>query len=160
VLGDFVALATVVKGLVLTYGTDLQEDKERVFDAADTLEISLAAMAAMMADLTANPAKMRSACEAGYPTATDLADWVVRVLKKPFREAHHIAGSIVKLAEDAGVGLDALTLEQMQTVEPDITDAVFKVLSLDSSVNSRMSLGGTAPARVKEQLAYWKGLLK
>jgi argininosuccinate lyase len=82
------------------------------------------------------------------------------VLKKPFREAHHIAGSIVKLAEDAGVGLDALTLEQMQTVEPDITDAVFKVLSLDSSVNSRMSLGGTAPARVKEQLAYWKGLLK
>jgi argininosuccinate lyase len=160
VLGDFVALATVVKGLVLTYGTDLQEDKERVFDAADTLEISIAAMAAMMADLTANPAKMRAACEAGYPTATDLADWVVRVLKKPFREAHHIAGSIVKLAEDAGVGLDALTLEQMQTVEPDITDAVFKVLSLDSSVNSRMSLGGTAPARVKEQLAYWKGLLK
>ncbi len=160
VLGDFVALATVVKGLVLTYGTDLQEDKERVFDAADTLEISIAAMAAMMADLTANPAKMRAACEAGYPTATDLADWVVRVLKKPFREAHHIAGSIVKLAEDAGVGLDALTLEQMQTVEPDITDAVFKVLSLDSSVNSRMSLGGTAPARVREQLAYWKGLLK
>jgi argininosuccinate lyase len=85
---------------------------------------------------------------------------VVRVLKKPFREAHHIAGSIVKLAEDAGVGLDALTLEQMRTVEPDITDAVFKVLSLDSSVNSRMSLGGTAPARVREQLAYWKGLLK
>jgi argininosuccinate lyase len=85
---------------------------------------------------------------------------VVRVLKKPFREAHHIAGSIVKLAEDAGVGLDALTLEQMQTVEPDITEAVFKVLSLDSSVNSRMSLGGTAPARIKEQLAYWKGLLK
>ncbi|MDB5740307.1 MAG: argH, partial [Alphaproteobacteria bacterium] len=160
VLGDFVALATVVKGLVLTYGTDLQEDKERVFDAADTLEISLAAMAAMMADLTANPARMRSACEAGYPTATDLADWVVRVLKKPFREAHHIAGSIVKLAEDAGVGLDALTLEQMQTIEPGITDAVFKVLSLDSSVHSRMSLGGTAPARVREQLAYWKGQLK
>src|ERR1700754_1564879 len=104
VLGDFVALATVVKGLVLTYGTDLQEDKERVFDAADTLEISLAAMAAMVADLTANPAKMRAAAEAGYPTATDLADWVVRVLKKPFREAHHIAGSIVKAAEDAGVG--------------------------------------------------------
>ncbi len=160
VLGDFVALATVVKGLVLTYGTDLQEDKERVFDAADTLEISLAAMAAMIADLTANPARMRAACEAGYPTATDLADWVVRVLKKPFREAHHIAGSIVKLAEDAGVGLDALSLADMQTVEPAITQDVFKVLSLDSSVNSRMSLGGTAPARVKEQLAYWKGLLK
>ena len=160
VLGDFVALATVVKGLVLTYGTDLQEDKERVFDAADTLEISLAAMAAMMADLTANPARMKAACEAGYPTATDLADWVVKVLKKPFREAHHIAGSIVKLAEDAGVGLDALTLEQMQSVDPDITADVFKVLSLKSSVNSRISLGGTAPSRVREQLAHWKGLLK
>ena len=160
VLGDFVALATVVKGLVLTYGTDLQEDKERVFDAADTLEISLAAMAAMMADLTANPARMKAACEAGYPTATDLADWVVKVLKKPFREAHHIAGSIVKLAEDAGVGLDALTLEQMQSVDPDITADVFKVLSLESSVNSRISLGGTAPSRVREQLAHWKGLLK
>jgi argininosuccinate lyase len=160
VLGDFVALATVVKGLVLTYGTDLQEDKERVFDAADTLEISLAAMAAMAADLTANPAKMRAAAEAGYPTATDLADWVVRVLKKPFREAHHIAGSIVKGAEDAGVTLDKLPLAQMQKIEPAITQDVFKVLSLESSVNSRMSLGGTAPARVKEQLAHWKGVLK
>jgi argininosuccinate lyase len=160
VLGDFVALATVVKGLVLTYGTDLQEDKERVFDAADTLEISLAAMAAMMADLTANPERMSAACEAGYPTATDLADWVVRVLKKPFREAHHIAGSIVKAAEDAGVGLDKLPLAEMQKIEPAITDEVFKVLSLESSVNSRMSLGGTAPARVREQLAYWKGMLK
>ncbi len=91
-LGDFVALATVVKGLVLTYGSDLQEDKERVFDAADTLELSLAAMAAMIADLTANTAKMRAAAEVGFPTATDLADWLVRVLKKPFREAHHIRG--------------------------------------------------------------------
>jgi argininosuccinate lyase len=160
VLGDFVALATVVKGLVLTYGTDLQEDKERVFDAADTLEISLAAMAAMAADLTANPAKMRAAAEAGYPTATDLADWVVRVLKKPFREAHHIAGSVVKAAEDAGVTLDKLPLADMQKIEPAITQDVFKVLSLESSVNSRMSLGGTAPARVKEQLAHWKGVLK
>jgi argininosuccinate lyase len=160
VLGDFVALATVVKGLVLTYGTDLQEDKERVFDAADTLEISLAAMAAMMADLTAKPERMAAACEAGYPTATDLADWVVRVLKKPFREAHHIAGSIVKAAEDAGVGLDKLPLADMQKIDAGITDDVFKVLSLESSVHSRMSLGGTAPARVREQLAYWKGLLK
>jgi argininosuccinate lyase len=160
VLGDFVALATVVKGLVLTYGTDLQEDKERVFDAADTLEISLAAMAAMMADLTANPDRMKAACEAGYPTATDLADWVVRVLKKPFREAHHIAGSIVKAAEDAGVGLNKLPLAEMQKIDAGITDEVFKVLSLESSVNSRMSLGGTAPARVREQLAYWKGMLK
>ena len=159
VLGDFVALATVVKGLVLTYGTDLQEDKERVFDAADTLEISIAAMAAMMADLTANPARMKAAAEAGYPTATDLADWVVRVLKKPFREAHHIAGSIVKAAEDRGLTLDALPLNEMQKIDPDITQEVYAVLSLESSVNARMSLGGTAPARVREQLAYWKGLL-
>jgi argininosuccinate lyase len=160
VLGDFVALATVVKGLALTYGTDLQEDKERVFDAADTLELCLAAMAAMIADLTAQPEKMRAACEAGFPTATDLADWVVRVLKKPFREAHHVAGSIVKLAEDKGVTLDKLALADMQTVEPAITQDVFKVLSLEASVHSRMSLGGTAPARVKEQLHHWRSILK
>src|SRR3569623_1756797 len=110
VLGDFVALATVVKGLVLTYGTDLQEDKERVFDAADTMELSLAAMAAMVADMTANPEKLRAACEPGFPTATDLADWVVRVLRKPFREAHHIAGSIVMLAAPQGVTLATLSL--------------------------------------------------
>jgi len=160
VLGDFVALATVVKGLVLTYGTDLQEDKERVFDAADTLELSLAAMAAMIADLTAQPARMREACEAGFPTATDLADWVVRVLKKPFREAHHIAGSIVKLAEDKNVRLDQLSLADMQGVDAAITEDVFKVLSLESSVNSRMSLGGTAPARVAEQLFQWRDKLR
>ncbi len=160
VLGDFVALATVVKGLVLAYGTDLQEDKERVFDAADTIEISLAAMAAMIADLTAQPDRMRAAAEPGYPTATDLADWLVRVLKKPFREAHHIAGSIVKLAEGKGVTLEQLPVADMQTVEPAITKDVLAVLSLDSSVHSRMSLGGTAPARVKEQIAFWKGQLK
>jgi argininosuccinate lyase len=160
VLGDFVALATVVKGLVLTYGTDLQEDKERVFDAADTVELSLAAMAAMIADLTADPVRMRAAAEPGFPTATDLADWIVRVLKKPFREAHHIAGSIVKLAEDKGVTLDRLALEDMQGVDPDITQDVLAVLSLESSVNSRMSLGGTAPARVKEQIKYWRERLK
>jgi len=159
VLGDFVALATVVKGLVLTYGTDLQEDKERVFDAADTLEISLAAMAAMIADRTANPARMKAAAEAGYPTATDLADWVVRVLQKPFREAHHIAGSIVKAAEERGLTLDALPLEEMRKIEPGITSDVYAVLSLESSVNARMSLGGTAPARVREQLAHWKSQL-
>ena len=135
VLGDFVALATVVKGLVLTYGTDLQEDKERVFDAADTIELSLAAMAAMIADLTANPEKMRAAAEPGYPTATDLADWLVRVLKKPFREAHHIAGSIVKLAEEKGVTLDKLPLAEMQAIEPGITKDVLAVLSLEASVN-------------------------
>ena len=156
VLGDFVALATVIKGLVLTYGTDLQEDKERVFDAADTLELCLAAMAAMVADLAADAAKMRSAAEAGYPTATDLADWLVRLLKKPFREAHHIAGSIVAKCESAGVTLDKLPLGEMQAIEPGITGEVFAVLSLEASVQSRMSLGGTAPARIKEQLRFWR----
>jgi len=131
-----------------------------VFDAADTLELCLAAMAAMAADLTANPARMRAACEPGFPTATDLADWVVRVLKKPFREAHHIAGSIVKSAEEKDVTLDKLSLADMQAVEPAITAEVFKVLSPEASVHSRMSLGGTAPARVKEQLAHWKGVLR
>ncbi len=160
VLGDFVALATVVKGLALAYGSDLQEDKERVFDAADTIELSVAAMAAMIADLKAVPQAMRRAAEPGYPTATDLADWLVRVLKKPFREAHHIAGSIVKRAEEAGVTLDRLSLTDMQKIEPAITKEVFDVLSLESSVNSRMSFGGTAPNRVREQIAYWKVQLK
>jgi argininosuccinate lyase len=103
---------------------------------------------------------MRAAAEPGFPTATDLADWVVRVLKKPFREAHHIAGSIVKRAEDTGVTLDKLPLGEMQAIDPAITAEVFKVLSLESSVNSRMSLGGTAPARVKEQINYWRDRLK
>src|SRR6478735_11679247 len=160
VLGDFVALATVVKGLVLTYGTDLQEDKERVFDAADTLELCLAAMAAMIADLTAQPDRMRAACEPGFPTATDLADWVVRVLKKPFREAHHIAGSIVKRAEELNVTLDKLPLAEMHRIEPAITDNVFTVLTVEASVASRRSQGGTAPARVAEQLFLWREKLK
>jgi argininosuccinate lyase len=160
VLGDFVALATVVKGLVLTYGSDLQEDKERVFDAADTLELSLAAMAAMIADFTIDKAKMQAAAEVGFPTATDLADWLVRVLKKPFREAHHIAGAIVKRAEEMNVVLDKVPLAEMQKIEPGITQDVFTVLTLEASVNSRMSLGGTAPARVKEQLVFWRGRLK
>jgi argininosuccinate lyase len=160
VLGDFVALATVVKGLVLTYGTDLQEDKERVFDAADTIEISLAAMAGMIVDLSVNAGQMRAAAEQGYPTATDLADWLVKVLKKPFRDAHHIAGKIVKLAEDKGVALDKLPLSEMQAVEPGITKDALAALSLEASVNARMSLGGTAPARVKEQIFHWRGQLQ
>jgi argininosuccinate lyase len=160
VLGDFVALATVVKGLVLSYGSDLQEDKERVFDAADTLELSLAAMAGMIADLKVDVEAMREAARAGYPTATDLADWLVRTLKKPFREAHHIAGAIVKRAEEVKVDLDKLPLSEMQKIEPAITQEVFEVLSLEASVASRMSLGGTAPARVREQIAFWREKLK
>jgi argininosuccinate lyase len=160
VLGDFVALATVVKGLALAYGTDLQEDKERVFDAADTIEVSLAAMAGMLADLKVNDATMRAAAEAGYPTATDLADWVVSTLKKPFREAHHIAGAIVKRAEDLNLPLAGLPLAEMQAIEPGITESVFDVLSLEASVQARMSFGGTAPDRVREQLFFWREKLK
>jgi argininosuccinate lyase len=160
VLGDFTALAAVVKGLALAYGSDLQEDKERVFDAADTVEMSLAAMAAMIADLTVNEAAMRAAAEAGYPTATDLADWIVRALKKPFREAHHIAGSVVKRAEDMNLPLEKLPLAEMQKIEPGITSEVFAVLSLDASVKARMSYGGTAPDRVREQLHFWREKLK
>ena len=160
VLGDFVALATVVKGLALAYGSDLQEDKERVFDAADTLALSLSAMAGMIADLKASPDAMRRAAEAGFPTATDLADWLVRALKKPFREAHHIAGSVVKRAEEAGVTLENLPLAEMQKIEPAITNDVFAVLSLEASVNSRESQGGTAPRRVREQIEFWREKLK
>jgi argininosuccinate lyase len=160
VLGDFVGLATVVKGLALAYGSDLQEDKERIFDAADTLSLSLRAMAGMIRDLTVNRDAMRRAAVLGYPTATDLADWIVRVLKKPFRDAHHITGSIVKRAEELGVELDALPLAEMQKVEPAITKDVFVVLSLEASVNSRQSYGGTAPIRVRELIAFWQKTLE
>ena len=160
VLGDFVALAMVVKGLALAYGSDLQEDKERVFDAADTIELSLAVMAGMIADLKADAGALRRAAEAGFPTATDLADWIVRVLKKPFRDAHHIAGHIVKRAEALGVTLDKVPLSDMQQIDPAITKDVYDVLTLEASANSRISFGGTAPARVREQIAFWQEKLK
>jgi argininosuccinate lyase len=160
VLGDFVALANVVKGLVLAYGSDLQEDKERVFDAADAIEPSIRIMAGMFTDLTVNAVRMRALANAGYPTATDLADWLVQNLNKPFREAHHITGSIVKRAEDLGVDLDQLPLAEMQAIEPAITADVVKVLSVEASVAARMSYGGTAPDRVKEQIFFWKDKLK
>jgi argininosuccinate lyase len=160
VLGDFVALAVVVKGLVLAYGTDLQEDKERVFDAADALEASLAVMVGMIADMTVNADKMRTAALVGYPTATDLADWLVRVAKKPFREAHHAAGAVVKRAEVMKLDLDKLPLEEMKKIEPAITAEIHAVLTLEASLASRMSYGGTAPARVREQIALWKEKLK
>ncbi len=160
ILGSFVALTTVMKGLALAYAKDLQEDKEAVFSAADALELSLAAMAGMVADLKPQPAAMRRAAEAGYPTATDLADWVVRNLKKPFREAHHIAGSIVKRAEEKGLPLDQLPLGEMQTIEPGLTKDVLPQLSLEASLNARTSEGGTAPIRVREQVAFWKERLK
>jgi argininosuccinate lyase len=160
VLGDFVALATVVKGLALAYGSDLQEDKERVFDAADTLLLSLAAMTAMITDMKANEAAMRGAAEAGHPTATDLADWIVRTTKKPFRDAHHAAGAIVRRAEELRTTLEKLPLPEMQKIEPAITKDVFAVLSLEASVASRTSAGGTSAVRVREQIAFWQEKLK
>jgi argininosuccinate lyase len=160
ILGSFVALVTVMKGLALAYAKDLQEDKEAVFSAADALDLSIAAMAGMVDDLKANADAMRRAAEAGYPTATDLADWVVRELDKPFREAHHIAGAIVKRAENLGVSLDKVPLAEMQKIEPGITAKVYDVLTLDASVNARTSFGGTAPVRVREQVQFWRETLK
>ena len=160
ILGAFVSLTTVMKGLSLAYAKDLQEDKEALFTAADALDLSLAAMAGMIDDLTVNVTAMRRAAEVGYPTATDLADWVVTKLKKPFREAHHIAGNIVKRAEEKGVALEKLPLSEMRAVELGITNEIVTVLSLESSLNSRTSFGGTAPVRVAEQIAFWRENLR
>ena len=153
ILGSLVSLMTVMKGLPLAYSKDMQEDKEPVFDAADALALALAAMTGMVADMQPNGARLREAAASGFSTATDLADWLVRELGMPFRNAHHVTGSLVKMAEDRGCDLDALTLEDMQSVEPRITDAVFDVLSVEASVASRISHGGTAPIRVREQAA-------
>ncbi len=159
VLGAFVGLLTVVKGLPLAYAKDLQEDKEPVFAAADALDLSLAALSGMLGDLTINPAAMMRAAEKGYPTATDLADWLVKNLKMPFRDAHSVAAKAVAKAESLNVGLKDVPLAELQSVEPRITKDVFAVLSLESSVAARTSFGGTAPSRVKEQIAHWKGQL-
>jgi argininosuccinate lyase len=148
IVGAFVALCTMMKGLPLTYGKDMQEDKEPLFDAADSLELCLAAMAGMIRDLRANPQRMRAVAAADYSVATDLADWLVRKLGLPFRQAHHATGALVAMAAEKDVPLDGLTLEQMRTVEPKITRDVFKVLTVEASVAARKSLGGTAPANV------------
>jgi len=160
ILGSFTALVTVVKGLALAYAKDLQEDKEPVFAGADALELALAAGAAIAADLTADKAAMRAAAEKGYPTATDLADWIVKNLNKPFRDAHHIAGRAVARAEKLGVTLDKLPFDELQAIEPGLTKQIYKVLSLEASVNARTSFGGASPKRVKEQVAFWKARLK
>jgi len=153
VIGDLNALLIVMKGLPLAYSKDMQDDKEPVFEAADTLELAIAAMTGMIRDLTVNQAVMAAAAGAGFTTATDIADWCVRALGMPFRRAHHVAGSLVKLAEQQGVGLEDLTLAQMQAIEPGITAEARAVLSVASSVASRTSLGGTAPERVREAVA-------
>jgi argininosuccinate lyase len=156
VLGALVALATVMKGLPLAYSKDMQEDKERVFDAADTLLLALAATEGMIRDMEPRPERLREAAGRGFSTATDLADWLVRRLGLPFREAHHVTGAIVRRAEEAGCGLEALPLEAMQAVHPDITAEVYEVLGIDNSVASRQSYGGTAPERVRAEIARWK----
>ncbi|HTK80309.1 MAG TPA: argininosuccinate lyase [Rhizomicrobium sp.] len=160
ILGSFVAFAAVLKGLALAYAKDLQEDKHAVFEAADALELSLAAMTGMISDLEPQADAMRKAAEVGYPTATDLADWLVRALGKPFREAHHVAGAIVKRAEDLQVPLERMPLPEMRKIESAINKDVLSVLSVDASVNSRTSFGGTAPQRVLEQIAFWREKLK
>lgn len=160
VTGALVTLLGVMKSLPLAYAKDMQEDKEAVFDAADSTELALAAMTGMVGDMTINEAAMREAAGQAFSTATDLADWIVRVLKKPFRDAHHITGQIVALAESKKCGLADLTLRDMQDIEPGITNDVMSVLSLDASVASRTSHGGTAPVRVSEQVRFWQEQLK
>ena len=154
--GHLLGLLTVMKGLPLAYSKDMQEDKEAVFDAAETLDLMLAAMTGMVGDMTVNAAAMKKAAGAGYSTATDLADWLVRALNLPFREAHHVTGRAVALAEQQKKALDRLTLDELRGLHPAITDDVYSVLSVDASVKSRKSFGGTAPAEVKRQVRYWK----
>jgi argininosuccinate lyase len=152
VIGDLNALLIVMKGLPMTYSKDMQEDKEPVFEAADTLALTVPAMAGMIADLKVDAEVMVRAAGAGYATATDLADWLVRVAGMPFREAHHVTGRIVRLAEERRCELAALALEDLQAIEATITAEVFEVLTVEASVRSRQSLGGTAPECVRAEI--------
>ncbi len=156
IAGALVGLLTVMKGLPLTYGKDMQEDKEGIFDAAATLSLALAATAGMVRDMRPDAARMRDAAGTGFSTATDLADWLVRELRMPFRDAHHVTGRLVALAERRGAALDALTLAEMREVEPRIHDGVFGVLTVEASVASRRSFGGTAPGNVAAMAAEWR----
>ncbi len=158
--GALVALLTVMKGLPLAYSKDMQEDKEQVFDAADSLMLALAAMEGMVRDMAPNPDSLRAAAGAGFSTATDLADWLVRELNMPFRDAHHVTGALVKMAEDKGVDLPDLSIEEMKTAHSDIKPEVYDVLGVDNSVASRASYGGTAPDQVRAQVARWRNILK
>ncbi|MEO1379759.1 MAG: argininosuccinate lyase, partial [Pseudomonadota bacterium] len=156
IFGANVALMTVMKGLPLTYSKDMQEDKEQVFDAADTLMLALAAMDGMVRDMTANRENLAAAAGSGFSTATDLADWLVRVLGLPFREAHHVTGEIVAMAEQKNCDLAQLDLSDMQSIHARIDESVYDVLSVHASAASRTSYGGTAPEQVKQQIARWK----
>jgi len=156
IIGSLNSLLITMKGLPLTFSKDMQEDKEATFDVVETYSLILAAMTGMVQDMTINVEEMKRATEIGFITATDLADWVVRVLGLPFRNAHHITGSLVALAEKKGCDLNGLSLEEMRSVEPKITNDVFNVLSVENSVSSRVSYGGTAPLKVMEQVANAK----
>ena len=156
ILGATVALFTVMKGLPLAYSKDMQEDKEQVFDAADALMLSLAAMEGMVSDMAANTDALRAAASSGFSTATDLADWLVREAGLPFRDAHHVTGALVALAEKQGVDLPDLTLDEMKSAHSAITEAVYDVLGVDNSVKSRTSYGGTAPDNVRAMVEVWK----
>lgn len=156
VIGALTSLLIVMKGLPLAYSKDMQEDKEAAFDALDALSLSLAAMTGMVRTLTVNEKAMRAAASRGFSTATDLADWLVRALNLPFRQAHHVTGALVARAEKKGIDLDGLTLEEMREVEPGITDEVYSVLGVDNSVASRTSFGGTSPENVRAAAKWWR----
>ena len=151
VIGALIGLLTVMKGLPMTYSKDMQEDKEALFGVADTLELCIAATTGMIADLEPNPERMRESARSGYSTATDLADWVTQKLNVPFRDAHHITGRAVKLAESKGCELGQLALADLQSIEPRINADVLKVLTVDAAAASRVSYGGTAPDNVRAQ---------
>jgi len=155
IIGDLVGLLIVMKGLPLAYSKDMQEDKEGCFDSLQSLSLCIAAIAGMVRDMTPRTDKMKAAAGSGYATATDLADWLVRTLGMPFRQAHHVTGRIVALAAESGLDLEQLTLAQLQSIEPTITAEVFDVLGVEQSVRSRVSYGGTAPENVREQAKSW-----
>jgi argininosuccinate lyase len=159
ILASFTALAVVMKGLPLAYGKDMQEDKVPTFEAFDALELGLAAMAGMVRDMMIDEVRMAQAAAAGHSTATDLADWLVRELRLPFREAHHLTGAAVKRADEKGCALWELSLTDLQSLQPGITGEVYKVLTPRASVESRTSYGGTAPAQVRAQVERWKEIL-
>jgi len=160
VLGALVALSTVMKGLPLAYSKDMQEDKPPVFEAFDALELAIGAMTGMVADLEPDRERMAAAAGSGFSTATDLADWLVRELGMPFRDAHHVTGRAVKRAEELGSQLADLSLDELQRLEQRITPSVYRVLSPEASVASRTSYGGTAPDQVRAQVARWKDVLR
>jgi argininosuccinate lyase len=154
--GSLIALLTVMKGLPLAYSKDMQEDKEQVFDSAESLELAIAAMTGMVRDMTVRTDKMKAAAGSGYSTATDLADWLVREAGLPFRDAHHATGKAVAMAEAKSCDLSDLSLEDLQSINPAITAGIFDVLTVEASVASRKSYGGTAPEEVRRQIAWWR----